>query len=130
MEERKTRPLPDNVAHWKQLKQADLLGAWDLQDEKPVKVQIDSVQQEELFNTGNNKKEWKTVARFKGTKKGLVLNATNMDAIASLHGNNPKDWLGKEVELIKSMTKLRGVPTECIRVKGKSKGQSAADSVK
>ncbi len=130
-EERKTRPLGEKVTHYKQLKDGEYLGAWDLpEDGSTIKVTVALVQQEELFNTGSNKKEWKNVVRFKNAKKAVVLNATNMDAIASHHGNNPKNWIGKDIELYRANTKVRGLPTECIRVKPKSKSDKAVESVK
>ena len=129
--ERNVRPLGDKVTHFKQLKDGEYLGAWDLpEDGSTIKVTISLVQQEELFNTGSNKKEWKPVVRFKNAKKAVVLNQTNMDAIASHHGTNPQKWGGKEIELYRAMTKVKGTPTECIRVKAKSKSERAVESVK
>jgi hypothetical protein len=130
MDERKTRPIPDKVTHYKQLKEGEYLGAWDLVPDKDIPVTIETVQQEEVFNPGNNKKEWKNVARFKDKTKGVILNSTNMDAIASLYGNNPKDWPGKVIALYRGTTKLRGVPVECIRIRAKSASQKAVESVK
>ena len=129
-DERKTRPLGEKVTHYKQLKDGEYIGHWSIEPGKVLKVIIDVIQQEEVYNTGSNKKEWKNVARFKDAKKGMILNTTNMDAIASLHGNNPQNWVGKEIELTRSTTKVRGVATECIRVKAKSKSERAVESVK
>ena len=129
-DERKTRPLGRKVTHYKQLKDGEYIGHWSIEPGQVLKVTIEVVQQEEVYNTGSNKKEWKNVARFKGAQKGMILNSTNMDAIASHHGNNPQKWVGKEIELIRASTKVRGVPTECIRVKAKSKSERAVESVK
>ena len=43
--------------HWKKLENPDYLGAYALQPNKDLVVQIKSVGQEEVYNPTNNKKE-------------------------------------------------------------------------
>ncbi len=127
-EKRNTKPLPDNVSHYKQLQSSAYLGHWSIPEGKAIKVTIDHLMLEEVFNTGNNKREWKTVIHFKGSDKGMILNGTNSDAIASHYGSNPKEWPGKEIELERKMVKLRKDMVEAIRVKPKSKSATATAS--
>lgn len=117
MSDNKKKPLPDNVDHYAQLKDSEYLGHWDVPVGKTLKVTIESVELEEVMSPGSFKKDWKTVAAFKGAKKRLILNVTNMKAIASWHGSNPKKWNGKEVELFRTITKLKGDEVECLRIK-------------
>jgi len=117
MSDNKKKALPDNIDHWAQLKNSEYLGHWDIPEGKTQKVTIESVGLEEVMSPGSFKKEWKTVAAFRGAKKRLILNVTNMKAIASWHGSNPKGWIGKEVELFRTITNLKGEPVECLRIK-------------
>lgn len=128
--ETKKFPITDSVTDYRQLKDSEYLGHWDLPDGKPYKLTIEAVHKEELFNPGNNQKEIKPVASFKDKKKRLVLNATNMAAIASWHGNDPHSWPGKEVELYRTTTKLKGKPTECLRIKADGTKQVKENSSK
>lgn len=124
-------PLPDDLEHWKQLKESEYIGHWDLPQGKNLRVKIKSVHLEDVTNVANFQKERKVVASFQNAKKRLILNATNQEAIASWHGNNPKTWVGKEIELTRSTTRLKGEVVECIRVKPNDKrGKSATDSAK
>jgi len=128
MEDRKTRPLPSNISHYKQLKDGAYIGHWNIEKGKALKCVISDINQEEVYNTGTHKKEWKNVLHFKGAEKGMILNDTNSDAIASWYGTNPKEWIGKEIELERKTAKLGRETVEAIRVKAKSKSESATAS--
>lgn len=117
MAENRKKPLPEDVDHYAQLKDSEFLGHWDIPVGKTFKLTIESIGLEEATHPTTFKKEWKTVASFKGAKKRLILNVTNMKAIASWHGSNPKKWPGKEVELYRTTTKLKGEEVECVRIK-------------
>ena len=71
------------------LKAADL--------EKPIQVVIESVAEEEV-GSGSDK-EIRPVVRFRGAKKGLVLNKTNGEILAGLFGDETDDWIGKRIVL-------------------------------
>lgn len=115
--DRNIKPIPDNVTHWAQLKDSEYLGHWDLPEGgKQVKVTIDQFKLEEVINPANKKKEWKSVISFRGAKKRMILNTTNMKAIASWHGSNPRDWFGKDILIFRTTTKLKKEEVECIRV--------------
>lgn len=108
--------LPDSVTHWAQLRASDFLGHWDVPEGKTLKMTVQSVQLEECINPATKKKEWKTTMAFSNQKKHMVLNSTNMKAIASWYGDNPRGWYGKEVELSRAFTNLRGETVECLRI--------------
>lgn len=115
--EREIKKLPDNITHYAQLKNSDYIGAWDLpEDGSAVKVTIEILELENVYNMGSRKKEWVNVIKMKGRKKAFIVNKTNLASIASWHGNNPKGWAGKEIDLIRTTTSLKGDTVECIRV--------------
>ena len=126
-EQNKVIPLAESIRHWRQLSDSNYIGAWDLPENKAVSVTIQSVQQEEVMNPASKQKEVKTVVRFKGKSKGLILNKTNAEAIASHHGDNPHTWSGKDIELFATTTKCKGEVVDCIRVKKATGPKKRAD---
>ena len=84
---------------------------------KEVPVTITSVKQEELTLRGGAKKK-APVITMEGKQKQLVLNRTNADSIAEVHGPKPSLWVGKRITLFVTTTNLKGKQVNCIRVKG------------
>jgi hypothetical protein len=123
-DDRKTESLPESIEHWKQLKDSEYIGHWDLPKTGSYKVVISAIRYETVMNPGSFKEEKKVVAEFKNAKKKLILNETNKAAIASWHGNNPKEWLGKDVELYRTTTRAKGDTVECIRIKANTEKMS------
>lgn len=95
------------------LKAADLHG-------RAVRVSISHVDIEEISGG-----ERKPVLYFQGKDKGLVLNKTNSNNIASAYGYETEDWQGQPVELFEMMVDFQGksVPAIRIRVPRVSKAQ-------
>ncbi len=111
---------------------ADFLGQADFIDKDnnycEWQLTITAVTREELQLPGRRSKEPKIVVAFKGAKKRLVLNKTNLTAIASHYGDEVKNWLGKKVTVLWTETELvsgrrinnpSGGPDGGVRVKGK-----------
>jgi hypothetical protein len=82
----------------------------------------------EDLKTMDGKTNSKLVVTFKGRKKALVVNRTNYDAVADLHGEETDGWPGKSIELYPSRTSMGGKTMDCIRVRGTSK-QTFSDEV-
>lgn len=81
---------------------------------------IDAVTRDELQLPGRSAKESKVVLTFKGAKKRLVCNKTNVQAIKSHHGKSVKDWLGKQITVKYDPSVKFGRETVGgVRVKGK-----------
>ena len=59
----------------------------------------------------------KPVVHFQGADKGLVLNRTNADTIAIIHGDETDAWIGKQVEVYPDTVMFNGRVTPCIRVR-------------
>ena len=107
--------------HWKKLENPDYLGAYALQPNQDLVVQIKSVGQEEVYNPTNNKKETCTVARFTDPKvKPMILNVTNCKTISKLY-DTPyiEDWTGKYISIYIAKVKAFGETVDALRIKNK-----------
>lgn len=75
--------------------------------------------------------EQKPIVYFDETEKGLVLNKTNADSIARLHGPETDAWTGKRIALFSTEVDFGGKQTLALRVRLKSpqpnKAAAAAD---
>lgn len=89
--------------------------AYDL-DGKEVTVTIERIEGRELTAAGGRKAK-KPVLFFKGSPKGLALNATNGKTIASLYGNKVEEWVGRKVTMFPTTTSMGGETVDCIRIK-------------
>jgi hypothetical protein len=93
------------------------IGAWDLQG-KDATVTIARVVAGELAKAGTSKKDKAPIMYFEGKDKGMVLNKTNMRAIASLYGGfKVKDWIGKPITIYATTCQFGPNTVDCIRVK-------------
>ena len=59
----------------------------------------------------------KGVVHFKQTKKGFVLNKTNSSRIATMHGDETDNWVGKSIVLQPEHVDFKGETVLAIRVK-------------
>ncbi len=85
------------------------LKAADLQGHK-LKLVISEVKMEEVGN------DTKPVCYFDGKDKGLVLNKTNAQVIASQHSPETNGWAGKEIAIYPTQTNFQGQMVDAIRV--------------
>ena len=93
----------------KWLKAADLKG-------RKVKVRIQDWSTTE-FSQQNGTTRKQIVLSFHGAEKKLGLNKTNAQVIASLHGDDPDQWLGCEISLYPTKTQNQsGQIVDCIRI--------------
>lgn len=90
---------------------SDYLKAADLQG-RPAPVTISHVSME---NVGGS--DHKPVLYFHGKQRGLVLNKTNANIIASVHGEETDSWAGKRIELYPTQVEFQGKMVEAIRVR-------------
>ena len=107
--------------HWKKLENPDYLGAYALQPNQDLIVQIKSVGQEEVYNPTNNKKETCTVAHFMDQKiKPMILNVTNCKTISKLY-DTPyiEDWAGKYISIYIAKVKAFGETVDALRIRSK-----------
>src|SRR5215207_4540691 len=88
------------------LKAADLNG-------RTVQVIIDHIDMETL---GDDRRP---VVYFQNKEKGLVLNKTNANNIAAVHGDDTDEWVGRPIILYPAMVDFQGRSVEAIRVNAK-----------
>lgn len=87
----------------KYLKASDLEG-------RTLPVVMDRIERE---NIGD---DYKPVIYFRGQQKGLVLNRTNANTIVEMHGEDPRNWPGKEIAIFPTRVDFKGKRTDAIRV--------------
>lgn len=98
----------DDAFPSKYLKASDLHGG-------AVKLTIADVKWETIGD------ERKLIVYFNGTDKGLVLNKTNANRIAFMHGKDYDTWGGKVIEAYQDMVEMQGRTVEAVRVRPPSK---------
>ena len=85
---------------------------------KDVSLTISKVEIEALKKTDGTT-EKKPVLHFSETPKKLVLNKTNANTIAELHGSEARKWAGKRITLFPDRCMSFGKQTDCVRVRSK-----------
>ena len=75
---------------------------------------IDEVTQEEVGN-GDDKK-LKLIVWIRGQDKGLVLNVTNANDLASIYGDDTEAWNGKRIVLKADRVMFQGKSVDGIRI--------------
>lgn len=81
-----------------------------------VLVTVARVTREDVGGNGEEG-DIKPIVYFQGTKKGLVLNKTNCNRIASMYGPETDAWVGKQVTLFPTETEFGGNMVDCIRIR-------------
>lgn len=107
-----------SVDHYEALFDSTYLRWMDIIDHGDVLVTITKIEPNvELTLRGGAKKK-APLLHFKGAKKPLVMNRTNGDSIAKIHGKKPSNWIGKQIVLYVTTTNCKGETVNCIRIKG------------
>lgn len=101
----------------KELYPSKYLKADDVEEEGgEVRALIKGIKLEELQNNEGQNEE-KPILYFTNLAKGLVLNRTNADRIAAVHGDESDEWRGKEIILYTEPITAFGKTANAIRVK-------------
>ncbi len=95
---------------------------------KPLDAVIEGSSVEKLNNPNGNV-DAKLVVRFTGQAKRLVINKTNYNAIADLHGDETEAWPGKPVQLYADMTNVGAKRVPCVRVRATSVSEQLNDKI-
>ena len=104
------------------------IGAWDLRGEDRT-LTIERVDGGVVEGEGG-RKDKAPLLYFKGAKKPLVCNKTNMRTIAAICGGYRKSqWIGKRITIYATTCKgAKGGIVDCVRVRPTAPGSSAQDS--
>ena len=89
---------------------SEFLKAADLQG-REVKVTVDRVEMREVGDGD------KPVLFFQGKEKGVVLNKTNADTLASAYGEETDGWAGQPIVLFTTSVLFEGRRVQGIRVR-------------
>lgn len=102
---------------WQKTANKNYMGNWDLPDDgKDIILTIEDVKEELVQNQQGQEK--KPVLHFKGEFKPLILNTTNMKAIAKACGTDYMDeWVGKNIQLYVDQVPAFGTTTLAVRVR-------------
>ena len=120
--------------HWKKTMNPNYLGAYALEPNEDLVVEITEVKTESVMNADGRNEEC-LVAHLKD-QKPLIVNKTNAKAISKVcRSNYIEDWKGKQIALYISNVKAFGELVEAIRVrtvppKPKSKRKLSDDDFK
>ena len=104
----------------KYLKGAELQG-------KTVTVVIDGIDPHADLRKTDGTTEHRPLLRFKGKEKMMVLNRTNAQAIARMHGAEVKGWIGKAIKLRAEKVTAFGKEWDALRVVAERKGKQQDD---
>jgi hypothetical protein len=80
---------------------SDYLKASDLQGQR-VLLKMSRIEMRDMGD------EVKPVLYFEGKEKGLVLNKTNANTIATAYGDETDDWVGAEIVLFETTVEYQG----------------------
>lgn len=100
----------------KYLKGAELMG-------KTVTVTIDGIDPRAELKKTDGTTEHRPLLRFEGKEKMMVLNKTNAQTIAMIHGTEVKGWLGKSIKLRAEKVRAFGKDWDALRVVAERKGK-------
>ena len=103
--------------HYKELCGKPYLSAEDLPENQDIKVIIEEVKKEQAFNPKTKKPTDVGVIKFKGKDLRMIMNVTNSKVIKNAYGVETKNWIGKEVILFRTTTRLGKEMVPCLRLK-------------
>ena len=90
--------------HWKKTMNPNYLGAYALEPNEDLVVEITEVKTESVMNADGRNEE--CLVAYLKDQKPLIVNKTNAKAIAKVAGSNYiEDWKGKQIALYISNVK-------------------------
>ncbi len=106
------------VDHFEALFDSTYLRWMDIVEHGDVTVTVEKIERNVELTLRGGVKKFAPVVHFVGKKKPLVLNVTNCDSIAALHGEKPSKWINKKITLYVTTTSCKGKRVNCIRIRG------------
>jgi len=104
--------------HWRKMTNPNYMGAYSLDEGRDVVLTIAYVRQEDVIGS-DGKKEECAVCHFKERDfKPMILNVTNMKAIAKVTGSPYiDDWVGHRIQIGTEQVRAFGTITDALRVR-------------
>jgi hypothetical protein len=94
---------------------SDHLKAEDLETGKTYSLTVKEIEQV-AFKDDKGVESQKLVLTFGEAEKSLVLNKTNATTIASVHGGETNNWIGKKIGIYRTMVDFGGRQVDALRV--------------
>ena len=106
------------ITHWRKMTNPNYMGAYSLDEGRDVVLTIAYVRQEDVIGS-DGKKEECAVCHFKERDfKPMILNVTNMKAIAKVTGSPYiDDWVGHRIQIGTEQVRAFGTITDALRVR-------------
>lgn len=102
--------------HWKNFQDKDYLGSHNLEQGEEMLLTIAKFEGEEKVKTADGEKT-SMVLYFQEDKAKMILNVTNGTTLASLYGNHPEDWIGKQIQVYAASVKAFGKVQDALRIR-------------
>lgn len=106
--------------HWKNFIDKDYLGSHNLEEGEEMLLTIEKFEGEEMVQKVGGKQNEKTpkqVIYFREDVPKMILNITNGNVIASLYGNQPEKWIGKQIQVHATKVKAFGKTQDALRIR-------------
>ena len=116
--------MPEPIDHFEALFNGKYTRWFDLNG-SPALVEIIGIESNVEMTLPGGAKSKRPLMKFKQIQGGiekdnvkpLVLNKTNGNEIAKIHGPKPSQWVGKQVVLFQTTTKVGREEKNCIRIR-------------
>lgn len=111
----------EKLTHWKQTRDTNYLGSWDLLDGdkyEPVTLTVSAVKQETIINPSDNSKSDEIVLHFAEKQyKPMILNTTNKKALEKATGTPfIEKWVGHRIKIGVEKVKAFGDVFDALRI--------------
>jgi hypothetical protein len=103
--------------NYKSLVGKPYLSAEDLPENGEYLVTITEAKREEAYNQKTRKKEPIGVISFKDRDLSLIMNVTNAKSIRDMYGPETSNWIGKQIVIYRTTTRLGRDTVPAIRIK-------------
>lgn len=112
-----TKKIKAKNRHWKNFIDKNYLGSHNLETGEEMLLTIKKFEGEEDVQSSDGSKSKKPVLYFLEDVPKMIMNITNGNTIASLYGNHPDAWAGKQIQVYSVSGKWFGKTQEALRVR-------------
>lgn len=115
-----TKKVKGNNRHWKNFIDKDYLGSHNLEKDEEMLLTIERFEGEEMVRKLDGKKDEKVakqVLYFKENVPKMIMNITNGNTISMLYGNQPENWVGKQLLIYAQSVKAFGKTQDALRIR-------------
>ena len=104
--------------HWRKMTNPNYLGAYSIEDGRDLILTIAYVRQEDVIGSDGKREECAVCHWKERDFKPMILNVTNMKAIAKVTGSPYiDDWVGHRIQIGTEQVRAFGTITDALRVR-------------